>query len=422
MKVGFVGLGKLGMPCALAVDMKGHDVMGYDTNPAAMQKETLNYREQGPNGEPSILPILRASKVRFGSLRDVVAHSEIIFVAVQTPHEREYEGVTRIPDTRVDFDYTFLLEAVRNISQEVDRLGARRVVVIISTVLPGTIGERIMPILSPLIDLCYNPFFIAMGTTMRDFLNPEFVLFGVVSDAAAKKAEALYATLHSRPMFRTTLDNAEAIKVLYNTFIGMKIAFANVAMELCHKRGGDMDVDVVMGALKLATSRLISDKYLTGGMGDGGGCHPRDNIALSWLSRKLGLSFDFFEFIMKGREEQTEWLADLMVEHSKNLPMVILGKAFKPETNIVVGSPAILLMNLLKERGHTVLAWDPHVDTERPTFAASVFLVGTKHPEFSNFQFPRGSVVIDPHRYILPQDGVELIPVGAVNKYKQASP
>lgn len=419
MRVGFIGLGKLGMPCALAVSLKGHEVMGHDIDPSRMQKETINYREQGPNGEPTILPLLQGSALRFGSLAEVVRHSEILFVAVQTPHDKLYEGVTRIPDKREDFNYEHLVDALGKVSREVEKIGEKRVVIIISTVLPGTIRSRILPVTSALVELCYNPFFIAMGTTMKDFLNPEFVLFGVVSDHAAKKAQEFYSTLHQRPFYRTTLDNAEAIKVFYNTFIGMKIAFANTVMEICHRLGGEMNVDAVMGGLKLATSRLISDKYLTGGMGDGGGCHPRDNIALSWLSEKLGNSFNFFDFIMKAREEQTEWLVELMEEHGKGLPMVILGKAFKPETNITVGSPAILAEALLRERGHLVSMWDPHVDGPQPDFPASTFLIGTKHPEFSAFPFPEGSVVIDPHRYITPRSGVMVVPVGAPSKYQE---
>ena len=84
MKVGFLGLGKLGLPCALAVDMKGHDVMGYDINPNVMQKEHVHYKELGPNGEPSIEPILKASRLRFArDVRELVEHSEIIFAAIQ---------------------------------------------------------------------------------------------------------------------------------------------------------------------------------------------------------------------------------------------------------------------------------------------------------------------------------------------------
>ena len=80
MNVGFVGLGKLGMPVALAMSLAGHDVMGYDVDPARMQKHTFPHREIGPNGEPTIEPLLAASPLKFGSLEEVVAHSEIVFV------------------------------------------------------------------------------------------------------------------------------------------------------------------------------------------------------------------------------------------------------------------------------------------------------------------------------------------------------
>jgi len=102
------------------------------------------------------------------------------------------------------------------------------------------------------------------------------------------------------------LNNAELIKVAYNTYIGMKIAFANTLMEICHKMG-NIDVDQVTGALTFASRRLMSGAYLTGGMGDGGGCHPRDNIALSWLAQRLDLSFDWFASVMGAREKQTVW-------------------------------------------------------------------------------------------------------------------
>jgi len=186
--------------------------------------------------------------------------------------------------------------------------------------------------------LCYNPFFIAMGTTMRDFLDPEMVLFGVDDSWAAKKAKKFYRTLHHSPFYETTIETAELTKVTYNTFISTKISFVNTVMEMCDKLP-NTNVDDVMNALKMCDDRIISDKYLSGGMGDGGGCHPRDNIALSWLSKKLDLSHDWFDNIMMQRENQTDWLADLIEEHSNGLPINILGKSFKPETNITTGSP-----------------------------------------------------------------------------------
>ena len=104
---------------------------------------------------------------------------------------------------------------------------------------------------------------------------------------------------------KTTIENAELIKVSYNTLISTKIAFSNTIMELCHKLP-NTNVDDVTNALKLANRRLISGSYMDGGMGDGGGCHPRDNIAMSYLSDKLNLSHNWFEHIMQQREKQKE--------------------------------------------------------------------------------------------------------------------
>ena len=408
MKVGWVGLGKLGLPCALAIESKGYEVLGYDVSPTVIEivrKRKIPYREEGAQ------ELLEKSHIHLTSLKDIVRECELIFVAIQTPHHEKYEGVTRLPDERVDFDYTYLIKGIEALADEIAEQHVDRVVIIVSTVLPTTIRTHIKPLLNEHVKLCYNPFFIAMGTCIRDLLNPEFNLFGVDDEEAARKAEAFYRTINNAPFYRTTVENAELIKVAYNTFIGMKIVFANTLMEICHKTG--CDVDVVTDGLKLATDRVISPKYLSGGLGDGGGCHPRDNIALSWLARKLGLSYDWFESVMNAREKQTEWLANLMDEYP--LPKVILGKAFKPETNIIVGSPAILLKNILEERGHSVIMYDPHVDMEKPNFKSSVFLIGTKHPEWIDFPFPQGSVVIDPWRYIPRREGVQVIYVGGEN-------
>lgn len=414
-----VGLGKLGTPVALALSLKGHDVMGYDIDPERMQKERFPHREIGPDGEPSIEPLLAGSDLRFGSLADVVAHAEIIFVAAQTPHEPLYEGVTRLPDERVDFDYRYLKAAVAEISGAIEALGEDRVVIVISTVLPGTIRREVLPLVGAHVKLCYNPFFIAMGTTIRDFLNPEFVLFGMRDAEAADTARRLYRTLHDRQLYETSIENAELIKVAYNTYITMKVCFANTLMEICHKIEG-CDVDEVSGGLALATERLLSPAYLRGGMGDGGGCHPRDNIALSWLARELDLSYDWFENVMIARERQTEWLAALAAEHHarRGYPgdqIGIYGRAFKAGTNLTVGSPSTLLTKLLEEQGFTVRLYDPHVDAGPCPFDdPGVYVIATNHAEFREpgWSFPAGSVVIDPWRVIPPRAGIEVIHVG----------
>lgn len=407
MNVGFIGLGKLGLPCALAIEAKGHKVCGFDID---VNVEKIINDKVVPYKEAGAQELLDSSNIKFQCMADVVRDSDIIFVPIQTPHERLYEGDTRMPASRVDFNYEALKNGMKDLSDEIHKQGKDKVVIIISTVLPGTTEREIKPLLSPHVKVCYNPFFIAMGTTVDDFLYPEFILFGVDDEWAAAEAEKFYKTVTNAPFYKTSIKNAELIKVGYNTFIGMKIVFANTLMEICHKIGAN--VDEVTDGIKMGSKRIISPLYFSGGMGDGGSCHPRDNIALSWLARELALSHDWFEDLMLAREDQTEWLAQLMGEY--DLPKVILGKAFKPNINLVVGSPAILLKNIMEERGHSVQMYDPHIDEEAPNFGPSVFLIGTKHPEFIDFPFPKGSVVIDPWRYIPTSlDNVTVIGLGA---------
>jgi len=143
-------------------------------------------------------------------------------------------------------------------------------------------------------------------------------------------------------------------------------------------------------------------------MGDGGGCHPRDNIALSWLSRELDLSYDWFDNIMMQREKQTDWLADLIEEQdiSKESKIYILGKSFKPETSIETGSPAVFLKNILEERGHLVEMYDPYIDTDALLMQKGIYFIGTKHPDFISYNYPNGSIILDPWRYIPLKDKV----------------
>tara|TARA_Y100000356_G_scaffold57405_1_gene46491 strand:- start:365 stop:1621 length:1257 start_codon:yes stop_codon:yes gene_type:complete len=411
MNIGFIGLGKLGLPCALAIESRGHNVVGYDPSEQVkdiIDTKKLQYQEIWAQEH------LDKSKIEIKSISEVVQHSEIIFVPIQTPHGEKFEGSTRIPDEREDFDYTFLKKGIKDLSDEIEKQGEDKIVIVISTVLPGTIRKYIKPLLGKHTKLCYNPFFIAMGTTMRDFLKPEIVLFGVDDEKAAQTAQKFYRTLHHQPFYETTIENAELIKVCYNTFISSKISIVNTIMEMCHKLP-NTNVDDVTNALKMCDERIISDKYLSGGMGDGGGCHPRDNIALSWLSNELDLSYNWFDNIMKQRETQTEWLARLIESNrKKNHKVYILGKSFKPETNIQTGSASILLKNIYEETfGREVIMYDPYVDLINTyDFKSGVYFIGTKHPDFTDFKFPNYSVVIDPWRYIPKQDDVEVIHIG----------
>lgn len=411
IRIGFVGLGKLGLPCALAIEsFGGHKVFGTDANSVVLdniKRRCLPYREEGAK------ELLDKTSIRVCNVDEIVSNCEIVFVAVQTPHDPRFEGVTPLPNERVDFDYQYLVKAVTEVAESARRLQKEIIVTVISTVLPGTIAREVEPLLNEYTKLCYNPFFIAMGTTIHDFMNPEFVLMGSDSPQTVARMREFYASLHEASVVEMSIESAELTKVAYNTFIGMKIAFANTLMEVCDATGAN--VDQVSDALGLATNRLISPKYMRAGMGDGGGCHPRDNIAMSYLARKHGLSYDLFESVMLARERQTAWLAEITLKEAvkRNLPIVILGKAFKPETNLIVGSPALLLKNFLETKGASIEIFDPVIDDA--SFAPkhqAVYIVATMHAAFQDWPYPTGSLVLDPWGYIVDRAGIHVKRIG----------
>jgi UDPglucose 6-dehydrogenase len=401
MVIGWIGLGKLGLPCALVMSKAEMTVIGTDTNP-----EIAGYISQGkiPYQEEDVEETFLAGTTI--GWRDTVAEvldeADVVFVAVQTPHEPRFEGCTPTPSERVDFDYSHLEKVIGDITANAQK---PVLVVVVSTVLPGTCARIVLPLLAknPNITFAYSPAFIAMGTTMRDFGDPEMVIVGTESESAFKTIKEVHKKIHQSPVIRLGIAECELTKVAYNTFIGMKIVFANTLGEICEKL--HLDVDQVTGALLMANQRVISGKYLRAGMGDGGGCHPRDQLALSWLARELNLSIDIFEFLMVARDRQTEWLASLAIEHSANtgLPIRVCGREYKAETNLTVGSPSRLLMCFLPEGSD----WQDEEPTE-----PAVFVIGTNHNKYLAWRWPAGSIVIDPWGYLNPASGSEWVSVG----------
>jgi UDPglucose 6-dehydrogenase len=444
--VGLVGLGKLGLPVAVALASKFR-VLGYDTDAAKRCYREYEHVEKGPDGGNDFqvyfkdvcnytrrVPTVDPGLYFVRTLEEAVKESDIIFLAIQTPHDPELDGSKPFTKAK-DFDYSYLIKAATDLAPLVH---PSQTVAIISTVLPGTIRREIIPILKGKCKVVYNPFFIAMGTVMHDFLNPEFVLLGG-EERDCVDITKFYQSLHAiqpivptspptmaklyPPTIRMSIESAELTKVAYDTFITAKICVANTIMEIAHKTPG-CNVDDVTNALGHATQRIVSDKYLTGGMGDGGACHPRDCIAMSWMAHGLDLHYDLFGNLMVCRDGQTSWLSMLLSSQNwpkpgrERLPIVILGKSFKPESNITAGSPAILLANMLRNRGYEFEHIDPYVDNfswpprdwldQNP----KVFFIATKHRCFAKYGFPEGSVVIDPFRFIGKQSGIEVISVG----------
>lgn len=404
--VGWVGLGRLGAPCAAALQhFGGHVVYGYD----------LYGTDPDMYGWSDLEPVVLTESVA----EVVKAADRVVYVAVQTPHAPTYGGDVPMPDERRDFEYAYLVNAVREVVEQAAEQRKYLVVAVVSTVLPGTFNRQLRPLANEYVTFVYHPFFIAMGTEVTDFVKPEMALFGVDRPSDAWAVRELYEGLHEAPVSVVSIDSAELAKVAYNTFITMKIVFANSLMELCDGTGAD--VDEVTDSLALATDRVVSARYLRAGMGDGGACHPRDNVALAALSERLGTSTDLNGYLVRAREAQTGWLADVARHWSEQTEMtvVVLGRTYKPEVPLVDGSPALLLISLLLDRGiapydsyDPLLDGDASVSTLFERWGPQVYVVATAHREFFECEYPHGSVVIDPFGRVPSQPGLALVTPG----------
>jgi len=331
-KIGFIGLGKLGMPCAEAIAKKGFHVAGYDIEHKS--SEVIEIRD---------------------SIEDLCRDSDIVFVATPTPHEEGYDGREPTSHKEVkDFNY----DAVKKVLTKCNKhMGKTQTLVLISTVLPGTIRRELAPLVNN-VKLLYNPYLIAMGTVADDMINPEMIMIGTkkgVYETAVKaqQLESFYQQCcDNMPRIEIgTWEEVESMKIFYNTFISNKIALVNMIQDVAQKLG-NMDVDRVTQALAKSTKRIISPAYMKAGMGDGGACHPRDNIALRWLAKDLELGYDMFESIMTAREKQAETMAKAILEHGENI--WFSSDSYKAGTNLVDGSYSLLVQHYVKLHGGTL--------------------------------------------------------------------
>jgi UDPglucose 6-dehydrogenase len=226
-----------------------------------------------------------------------------------------------------------------------------------------------------------------------------------------------------------TWDECEAIKIFYNTFISAKVGLANMIQDFAMKIG-NINVDVVTDALSKSTMRIMGPKYMTAGMGDAGACHPRDNIALRWLAEEYEIGYDLFDTIMHAREIQAENLAKFLVIQAQkyNLPIVIHGKAYKPDVPYCIGSYSTLVGFYVEQAGHRVTYVDPLADDPANVVAdvdhPAVFLwahnrkityeyTGDQQDTQPYCKIQSGSVIVDPWRK-LPQtlEGITVVHYG----------
>lgn len=389
MKAAMIGLGKLGLPCA-EVMSSYHEVNGYDVN--EIKSTSLKIKS---------------------TIKECIKDVDFIFIAVPTPHDIEYDGskpISNLPPK--DFDYSI----VKDVLKEVVKYSLdEQIIVLISTVLPGTIRTKLKPIFNNK-KFIYNPYLIAMGSVKWDMVNPECLIIGTENGNNSVEYEKIIEFY--KPIIENdskinlgTWDEAEAIKIFYNTFISAKIVLVNMIQDVAEKNG-NINVDVVTDALKNATQRITGPKYLTAGMGDAGACHPRDNIALRHLAYELNLGYDLFHSIMNSRDIQAKNLALKLIELSNkyDLPIVIHGKAYKPGVSYIDGSYSLLIGHFIESEGYEVNYADPLTGDFWAGRAvilmahnSNVTYQGTGVNHISNqyyFLIEPGSVILDPWRSI----------------------
>jgi len=374
-KIGFIGLGKLGMPCAEAIADKGFHVTGYDIVRKSSSKITIK-----------------------DTLKELVEDRDIVFVATPTPHEDGYDGSTPTSHLPVkDFNYEAVTKVLTKCNQYMNN---QQTLVLISTVLPGTTRRDFAPLITNT-SLVYNPYLIAMGTVAWDMINPEMIMIGTKNGLSGKNCKIRSEFLES--FYNVVCDNmprmefgtweeAEAMKIFYNTFISNKVALVNMIQDVAH-RMGNINVDTVTQALAKSTQRIVSPAYMKAGMGDGGACHPRDNIALRWLAKELDLGYDMFETIMTAREKQAENMALAILEHGTNI--WFSSDSYKAGTELVDGSSSLLVQYYVKKHGGTLANG---IDTP-------VEVIVRVH-ESDEFTADDTTIIFDPWRSYPPADNV----------------
>lgn len=390
MNIGFIGLGKLGLPCAEQMARK-HNVYGYDVR--AVRSDYFK---------------------TVGSIAEAVIGRDLVFVAVPTPHSEEYDGQAPIASLPTkDFDYGVVCEVLSEIKKVAE---PQQTIVLISTVLPGTTRRLFAPNVENL-NLIYNPYFIAMGTVEQDFLNPEFMPIGTRDGDAglAKQLIEFYSGLIANLKFSIgTWEEMEATKIFYNTFISFKLSFVNMIQDVA-ERVGHMNVDVVTDALCNSQGRLLSPAYMKAGMGDGGPCHPRDNIALSALAEKLNLNYDLYRAIMEARERQAENMARTLLSYKKKV--IILGKSFKPGVALVDGSYSVLVGHFIQKQGGQLGFVDRNLNVDDDCDRlAKTYLLAHNDKSWHSYNFRPGSIIVDPWRSGLRVESCEVMAYGNTRK------
>ena len=355
-RISIIGLGKLGASMAAAFASRGFNVIGVDVNQRSID---LVNEGHAPVQETDLDATITANKDRIRatlSHEEAVLNSDISFVIVPTPS-----------DDKGSFSLQYAKWAFKEIGKALGKKKTYHNVVLTSTVLPGSTRQALVPILEKEsrrsvgkdFGVCYSPEFIALGSIINDFLNPDFTLIGEIDERAGKNLESIYSRVvaNKAPSARMSLENAELTKISINTFVTTKITFANMLAEICEKLPGG-NVDVVTNALGM--DKRIGRRYLTGSIGYGGPCFPRDNVALSYIANQLGVRAALAETTDSMNRSIAEKISQRILPMIRpGATVAILGLSYKPFSHVTEESQGVYVAQQLSKNGLRVVAYDP---------------------------------------------------------------
>lgn len=367
MKISIIGTGYVGLVTGACLAEKGHQVTCVDINPERVA--ALN-RAESPIFEAGLEELLR-KHVGKGlnattDLNAAVLSTELTLIAVGTPFNGK------------EIDLTFVLGATKQIGAALKQKNAYHVVVVKSTVVPGTTDQHVLPALEASsgkkagkdFGVGMNPEFLSEGEAVNDFLFPDRIVLGGIDARATDVLEELYKPFGPEvPRLRTNTRTAEMIKYASNSLLATLISFSNELANLGSALGGIDTVEVMRGVHLSMYFRSRNKEglppitsFLKAGCGFGGSCLPKDVSALIAHGHKAATSMRMLESVIRINEEQPKRTVALLRKHwssLKGIRVAVLGLSFKPETSDVRESPAFPIMRELLDSGAVVKAYDP---------------------------------------------------------------
>jgi UDPglucose 6-dehydrogenase len=361
--IGVIGAGWVGLVTGACFAELGHTVVIRDIVPERIR---ALWRGRVPIYEPGLVELLDRNRDRISfttDMEEVFEAASIVFVCVGTP-----------PMHSGDAD----LSAVWQVLDEIPALEHRAVLVMKSTVPPGT-GEKVRARLEAChlshVGYVSNPEFLAEGTAVSDFMHPERVVIGAFAEADGDRIAVLYEEMDA-PIVRASVVSAEMTKLASNAFLATKISFINEIANVCEETGADVTV-VAEG---MGLDSRIGPKFLRAGIGYGGSCFPKDVAALKQLAGNSGYHFQLLTAVIEVNELQKRRVVAKLNKHLgplRDKTIALLGLAFKPNTNDMREASSLILASRLLAEGARVRAWDPVALGEARKILSGVELCAT---------------------------------------------